>query len=101
MNKKILEYRKTAHFLFRQWERGITDLLLYSVLPFASSKEKDTLILLVEKSVLSKNHKNLQVKNLKKYLALIIKEKTLNTCFWCQSFKQINKANKELLIIKE
>jgi carbonic anhydrase/acetyltransferase-like protein (isoleucine patch superfamily) len=95
MNKEILEYRKTDHFLFRQWERGITDFLLYRVLPFASSQGQDTMILIVENSVIHKNHVKKEASN-SKYLAVIIKENTLITCFWCQCFNPINIANEGL-----
>lgn len=33
MNKQILEFKKTDHFMFKQWDRNIDDKMLYSILP--------------------------------------------------------------------
>ena len=48
MNKQILEFKKTDHFLFKQWDRKIDDKMLYSILPFVECTkcEKDVVFVL-------------------------------------------------------
>lgn len=51
MNSKILNYRKTDHFLYRQWDRGITDEQLVKILKHCPQKKCNTLIIVSRKAL--------------------------------------------------
>jgi hypothetical protein len=76
MNTKILNYRKTEHFLYRQWDRGITDEKLIEILQNYPYKKSNTLIV-VSRKVLKK----LGIKS-KQELFLKIDRTWLITCFY-------------------
>jgi hypothetical protein len=76
MKEQILGYYKTDHFLFRQWDRNIPDILLKAILPREISTKRQLFV--VSKKIVRKF--------LKKYnKELIIKAdgKVLITCFYC------------------
>lgn len=76
MNMRILNYHKTEHFLYRQWDRGITDEQLIEILKFCPQEKCNTLIV-VSRSVL----KHLGVR--KDYELFIKSDKaSLITCFF-------------------
>ena len=76
MEVSILGYHKTEHFLFRQWERGVSDDLLKAVLPIKITSEKQLLI--VSRNIIRKYSKSCKTE-------LLIKTdgNTLVTCFYC------------------
>ena len=76
MNNKILNYRKTAHFLYRQWDRGITDEQLIEILKFCPDIKCNTLIIV--------SRKVLKQLGVKKDHELFIKSNkaSLITCFF-------------------
>jgi hypothetical protein len=81
MNKQILEFRKTHHFLFSQWDRKIDDQLLYKILPYieCTNCEKDIVFALpsfLKKKEISKDENQC--------LILVIKNKLLITAYWCK-----------------
>jgi hypothetical protein len=80
MTTKILDFRKTDHFLLSQWDRTIDDHLLHKILPFVDCTfcEKD--IVFVMPSFLKKKK---IIKNDKQCLILVIKHKSLITAYWC------------------
>ena len=80
MNNRLLEFKKTNHFMFSQWDRSIDDPLLYKVLPYVecNSCEKD--VVFVMPSFL---HKKGIGKDDKQCLILVIKRKLLVTGYWC------------------
>lgn len=51
MNKQILNYRKTEHFLYRQWDRGISDDILSKLLVFCP-KDKPNLLVVVSREAI-------------------------------------------------
>lgn len=91
MNAKILNFQKTEHFLYRQWDRGITDEHLIEILKFCPQKKCNTLTI-VSRKVL----KELGMKK-NKELFLKIDKTQLITCFFgcfqdylCNNKKQQN-----------
>lgn len=80
MNREILNYRKTDHFLFSQWDRKIDDQLLYRVLPFVECTKccKDVIIVhptfLRRRGIFAKNNE---------CLVIIATHNVLVTCYWC------------------
>jgi hypothetical protein len=76
MNRRISNYRKTEHFLYRQWDRGITDEQLIEILKFCPQKKSNTLIVV--------SRKVLKQLGVKKDLELFIKsdKASLITCFF-------------------
>lgn len=77
MKNRILNFNKTAHFLYRQWDRGISDETLSEVLRLCP-KNKSNIMVIVPRKVL-------QGLGLKKNEELFIKldKNVLITCFYC------------------
>ena len=89
METIIAGYYKTDHFLFRQWDRGVTDIELKFVLTKVS-KAKGTQLLVVSRKLIKQcAHK--------KSLELFIKVdgQTLITCFYCNFQDYLNSGKKE------
>lgn len=80
MTTKILNFKKSEHFLHSQWNTTIDDNILYKILPFVDCTfcEKD--IVFVMPSFLKKKK---IIKNDKQCLILVIKHKLLITAYWC------------------
>ncbi|WP_298393699.1 hypothetical protein [Flavobacterium sp.] len=80
MTTKILDFKKSDHFLHSQWDRTINDELLLKILPYVGCTfcEKD--VVLVMPSFLKKNR---VLKSDKMCLIIIIKQKLLVTAYWC------------------
>lgn len=97
MERKILEYKKTDHFLYRQWDRKISDLLLYKALPFVSSQSEEELIIVIKSERLKLNQLH---QHWNQFLAIVVKRKILITCFWCDELQKIRRKNRKILIIK-
>ncbi len=78
MNTTILNYKKTKHFMYRQWDRNITDHLLYRVLPLLNETQPNIKVLFWVDL-----HK-LKVPPPSRYskLGLVIKNQVLISCFW-------------------
>ena len=95
MKNSILNYRKTKHFIFRQWDRAINDDLLYRVLPLLKETRinKSTLFWID----LTKMKQAPKCKHQK--LGLVVKNNLLISCFWAsnevnsEKFAQIAKTN--------
>lgn len=80
MNKQILEFRKTDHFLFQQWNRSLDDQMLYKILPFVECTKCEKDVVIVLPSFLKK--KGLY-KNEETCLILIVKKNLILTGYWC------------------
>lgn len=99
MDSKILEYHKTEHFMLRQWERKINDQILYRVLPIASSLPQEDLVLVAESKRYDKELGEKTVTS-GKYIAVVIFQKCLVTCFWCECIKKIKNRGNQIIEIK-
>ena len=77
MENRISGFQKTNHFLYRQWDRGVTDKLLNDVLDEISPTRKNILL------VVSKNYLKRKGVNSKCELFIKIKKCKLITCFYC------------------
>lgn len=94
MKNSIGEFRKTDHFIFRQWDRSINDKLLTIILKKIPSNKKKTL-LIISKRVLKKINKKIN-----KELFIKVDGNVLITCFYCDISDYSNKnAKQEYLII--
>ena len=80
MNKQILEFKKTDHFMFKQWDRNIDDKMLYSILPYVKCTKCEKDIVLVLPSFLKR--KGLSIDDIQ-CLILITKRNLLLTGYWC------------------
>lgn len=81
MIERILDFRKTQHFLYNQWKRSIDDRMLYKILPYVECTkcEKDVVIVLpsfLRNKGLTKDEKTCLVLIVKRNLLLI-------TGYWC------------------
>lgn len=90
MTTQILGYRKTDHFLYRQWDRSIHDQILYKILPYIQCTNCTKDIIIVSASFLKRN--GVKVKE-NKSLVIIASKNVLSTCYWCDY--------PEYLLIKE
>jgi hypothetical protein len=80
MNRNLLEFKKTDHFLFHQWNRSIEDQMLYKILPFVECTKCEKDVVFVMPSFLSKKGMS---KDDKQCLILVIKGNLLVTGYWC------------------
>jgi hypothetical protein len=80
MQKQILEFRKTDHFLFSQWDRSIDDQMLYKILRYVKCTKCEKDVVLVLPSFLKK--KGL-AKDEETCLVLIVKRNLILTGYWC------------------
>lgn len=100
MNKRILEFKKTDHFLFSQWDRGIDDCVLYKILPFVECTKCEKNIVLALPSFLKR--KGL-AKDDQSCLVLIVKRNLILTSYWCDHpnylFKKEKGAHFQMLYI--
>ncbi len=80
MTKQLLEYYKSQHFMFSQWDRGIDDQLLYKVLPFITESKENKKLAIITPSFL--NPKGVEVST-RNCLVIVLKQKLLKTAFWC------------------
>ena len=94
MNCKLEKFRKTDHFIYRQWDRGITDKLLSSVLNSINTNRKNTLVI-ISRNILSKSGIKI-----KKELFIKIDKNTLITCFYSdfQDYTNTIRAQNYLII---
>jgi len=76
MDSKIAGYTKTEHFMLRQWERKVSDQILYSVLNKLDTAEGDFVLVVSRKIVQT------ICKTKTKELFVLINGKTLITCFY-------------------
>jgi hypothetical protein len=80
-NRKIFEFRKTDHFLFRQWERGFDDCLLKKIIPHINNVICKKKVVIVDKAFLIK--KGIKCKAAR--LIIVIKDKCLATIYWMET----------------
>ena len=80
MNNQILEFKKTDHFIYKQWDRCIDDKMLYSILPFVECTKCEKDVVFVLPSFLKK--KGLD-KDDRTCLILITKGYLILTGYWC------------------
>lgn len=94
MSCKLDKFHKTDHFIYRQWDRGISDKLLSTILNSISTNRKGTLVI-VSRNILKKSGVKI-----KKELFIKIDENTLITCFYSDFQDYINsKRVQDFLII--
>jgi hypothetical protein len=92
MNTSILEYKKSKHFLYSQWDRVIKDQMLKKILPFVECSKCEKDVIIVEPAFLKK--KNI-IKEDNIYLVVIIKKRLLLTAYWCDYPDYLYKKEKE------
>lgn len=80
MTKRLLEFRKTNHFLLSQWSRNIEDQILYKVLPFVECTKHEKDIILVLPSFLQRNG---FAKDDKTCLIMVVYGNLILTGYWC------------------
>lgn len=87
--ESIAGYFKTEHFLFRQWDRGVSNIELNFVLNRVEAK-KGPQLLVVSRKIIKKCSN-------KKCLDLFIKieGKKLITCFYCDFQDYLNSKKRE------
>lgn len=76
MNSKIAGYSKTEHFMLRQWQRNVSDDILFTSLNKLDS-HKGNFLLVVSRDFV-KRKSNLKTQE----LFVLVKGKTLITCFF-------------------
>ena len=79
MNRNILNFILSDHFLLQGWKRGIDKPLLYKILPFITDSQKGKKVSLVIPSFFSR--KEIQVNN-GQFLIIITAGQVLKTAFW-------------------
>lgn len=96
MSRIIGDFNKTDHFIYRQWDRNITDTSLLKILNKIDANKKKTMII-VSRKILKKI--GLKVK---KELFIKLDESTLITCFYSDIQSYIGtKREQNYLIINE
>lgn len=80
MKTKILNFRKTDHFLYSQWRRNVEDQLLYKLLPYVKCTMCNKDVIIVYPSFLRKL--GVSTKN-NDCLVIITSDNVLITCYWC------------------
>ncbi len=91
MNSQLLEYRRTNHFLFNQWNRNIDDSILHKVLPYINCSKCEKDVIIVMPSFLKK--KGVE-KDDETCLILIAKKNLIVTGFWCDHPNYLFKKEK-------
>lgn len=91
METQILEFRKTDHFLFSQWDRSINDHMLYKILPLVVCTKCEKNVVLALPSFLKR--KGL-AKDDQSCLVLIIKRNLILTAYWCDHPNYLFKKEK-------
>lgn len=76
METQISGYRKTDHFLIRQWERDVPDHLLKAILPKKITSRKHLFV--ISKKVIRK-----YIKKCNSELLIKADSNILITCFYC------------------
>jgi len=98
MEKHILEFKKTTHFQYRQWDRGIEDSILRRILSYVRCADSPKSVVVVTPSFLQKRNLCKDVKNC---LVIIIKKaNVLITTYWCDKPELLQKKEKNIQILK-
>ena len=79
MTTQILSYRKTDHFLYRQWDRNIQDQLLYKILPYVECIDCKKDIIIVAPWILKR--KGVVITKMES-LVIVVSRKRLMTSYW-------------------
>lgn len=88
MKTKIFEYKKTHHFMFRQWERKLDDQTLYKILPYIQNTTFSKIVAIFFPTFLER--KKILRQNKTESLVIIIKKRIiLVTFFWCNSIESL------------
>lgn len=77
MNNRILNFNKTDHFLYRQWDRGIPDEVLSEILRLCPKNKSNIMVIVPRKAL-----RRLGLKK-KKELFIKLDKNILITCFYC------------------
>jgi hypothetical protein len=80
MTNQLLEFRKTHHFIFSQWDRKIDDSTLHKVLPYVKPEADKKKVAIVMPSFLSK--RNIQFKGSECFI-IVCHDKLLLTAYFC------------------
>lgn len=91
MSNRILEFIKTHHFLYSQWNRKIDNQMLYKILLYVDCSKDRKDIVIVLPSFLCKKGLTQGDKNC---LILIIKKNLLITAYWCNDVNYLMKRKK-------
>jgi hypothetical protein len=92
MNKQILEFNLTDHFMLKGWDRSIDTSLLYNVLPHVTVSKEEKKVAIVTPSFFSQKGVSEKGKNC---LVIILKQKLLVTAFWCNHPNYLFKKEKQ------
>ena len=94
--KKILQFKKTKHFIQRAFERGICDEFLEFVLRYYED-QRYKIFLAVFESIYFQKH---NIRFAKKYLAVVVENnELLITAYWCNDIDECHKKSKSQKII--
>ena len=96
MNRIIGNFKKTDHFIYRQWDRNVPDKLLMKILNKIDVNKKKTMIIVSRKIIMKIDLK------VKKELFIKLDKSTLITCFYSDIQSYIGtKREQNYLIINE
>lgn len=80
MKIRLLNFRKTDHFYFRQWDRNIDDQMLCKILPYVECSECVKDVIIAHPTFLRRRGINAKSNEC---LVVIISHNVLITCYWC------------------
>ena len=92
--QQILQFKKSDHFLYSQWDRGLDDKMLYRLLPYVNDDTSNKRVAIFTPSFLKK----LKVfKDDVSCLVMVVKNKLLVTAYWCDhpNYLFVNQEEKE------
>jgi hypothetical protein len=90
-------FYKTEHFLYRQWDRGISDDLLNSALESITNCDDEKNILIVGNSTLRKKERGIKPNT---NLVIVFKKKALITLFFVKDlYEYLSTISKKSKII--
>lgn len=93
MSYKISKFRKSDHFSWRQWDRGISDSILTPILSSISPR-KDEILYIVSRKRLKQIDRTIDQE-----LFIKINGKVLVTCFYCSLPEYLGKKRTQNYVI--
>lgn len=78
MKSKIHQFTKTDHFMYRQWDRAITDEMLEQILINAKPLPREKNVFIVLPSFIQRRKKEEQS------LVIVLKNNILTTLYFCK-----------------
>ena len=93
MCNKVCDFYKTEHFLYRQWDRGISDNVLEDILSKVKLCTCEQIVIVSRVYLRNKTNK----KSLD--LFIVLNGKSLITCYYCDFQEFINSRKREVYIL--